>query len=497
MRRPPWALFAAIAGLAAVGSAAMITRPVSRPGAELQTLAGGGSAGTVRISLVCPDLRTLPGTLSTVIGVGAGRPAPGDVRLVPAAGGALGPTAPLLTGGQHVAAYQGPLTGPLALQAQGPVTASLVAEQLSRGNKTTDRGWSEARCEPPRAEQWFVGAATQAGDDPQLVLANPADTQAVTDVSVLTPAGTSDTNTGHNIALAPHTVTRLRLSTLAPDVPVTAVHVTTTTGQVSAAVRDVKSSGQTPLGTDWVPVSSPAASLTVPGIPGTVIGQPPKRTLFVADPAQTDATVRVEVTGPRGTFVPSGLDSVPIPAGTVRSLDISGPLAAGAGAVTVTSDDPAVHVLAGVLVDAASTKGTKIHEITYLGPARPLGGPALIPLIRTSGDADSLLLLSAPHDPVRATLVVDSRTGAQVSRPVTIAAGSTYQVSLRSLNLKDDSTLTVVPDADSPPLYGARLIVEDGALGPLLSAFTLLGAPPLQRVPVVMELPAGAGRVRS
>jgi hypothetical protein len=40
------------------------------------------------------------------------------------------------------------------------------------------------------------------------------------------------------------------------------------------------------------------------------------------------------------------------------------------------------------------------------------------------------------------------------------------------------------------------LIVEDGALGPLLSSFTLLGAPPLQRVPAVTELPAGAGRLQ-
>lgn len=491
MRRPPLGLTASVAGLLAIGAMAAVTCPRPGPAAAVQVRAGGGSAGAVRASVVCPDLRTIPGTLTTTVAAGAGTPGPGSVTLLPAAGQAGGPGVPLLTAGQQVGTYSGPLTGPLVLQAQGPMAGSLVAEQLSRGNKTADRGWAEARCEPPRAEQWFVGAGTAPGDDPQLVLANPADYPAVTDVTVLTPTGISDTSAGHNIALAPHTVTRLRLATLAPDVDATAVRVTTSTGQVSAAVRDVRSSGETLLGTDWVPTSSAAARLTIPGLPGTVAGKPPTRTLLIADPGASDATVKVEITGPRGTFVPTGLDAVPVAAGALRAIDLSGRLGNGAAAVSVTSDDPAVRVVAGVMVDAASTKGTKIHEFTYLGPAAPLQGAALIPLVRTAGDADSTLVLSAPREAVSLTLVVRPQGGPETRRALTIAAGTTFTQSLRALNVAEGSTVTVLPDPGSPPLFGARLIAEDGSLGPLLSAFTLLGSPPQQRVPQVAELPDG------
>lgn len=487
--RAPIALLAATIGVVILGAAAAATVPSVQSASALPRVAGGGSAGVVRTSLICPDLLIKPGTLGTTIAVGTGHPGPGSVRLSPASGNDAGPTAPVLGAGQRVARYSGPLTGPIRLDAQGSLAGSLVAEQIARANKTADRGWAEARCEPPRADQWFVGAATRPGDTPEIVLANPTDKTAIYDITVLTANGLSTPSIGNNLTLQPHGVVTTKLSTLAPNAAVTAVEVHTTTGRVSAAVRDIRTSGETLLGTDWVPVSTPAAQLTIAGFPASTIGKVPGRGVFIGVPGATDATVRVQVTTSAGTFVPVGLDAVSIAAGTVRTIDIGRVLGKRAGAVTVTSDDPEVPIVASGLIDAPSSKGTAIHEIAFLGPATALRGAALVPINYTAGDVDSHLILSAPKGAVTATMLVTSPAGASKQVPLAVPAGTTVEVSLRALKVPNQSSVTVLPSAGSGPLYAARLTIENGLLGPLLSAFTLVGAPPSQQVPNVVQLP--------
>jgi hypothetical protein len=494
VRRPRTGLLAAIVGIVAVGATAAATVPSHHSATVLPVVAGGGEAGVVRASLVCPDLMIIPGTLNTTVAVGTGRPGAGSVRLSPAVGTAKGPAAPVLAAGQQVGRYAGPLTGPLTLSAQGALTGSLVAEQIARANKTTNRGWAEARCEPPRSDQWFVGAATSPGDTPVLEIANPTDTTAVYDVSVLTAKGRSDPSVGNNLTLKARQVVTTQLSSFSPDSPVTAVEVRTTTGRVSAAVRDIRTSGETFLGTDWVPVGTPSQVVTIAGYPSSVTGQAPTRVLYVGVPGGTDATVRVQVTSTEGTYVPVGLDSLAISAGTLRTIDLTKILANHPGTVTVTSDDPTVPVVAGGLIDAASTKGTGTHEIAFLGSASALRGAALVPIVYTYGDggnADSDLVLSAPKGAATATLLVTPPHGASGEAHLAVPAGTTVEQSLRALGVPDGSSVTVVPGASSGPLYVVRLIAENGALGPLLSSFTLVGAPPAEKIPAVVQAPIG------
>jgi hypothetical protein len=393
--------------------------------------------------------------------------------------------------GELSASYSGPLTGPLELQATGPLANALVAEQVSRANKTADRGWSEARCVPPRAEQWFVGAATLPGDTPILELANPTDTPAITDVSVFTPDGLSPTNAAHNLSLTPHSVVTVKLTDLAPGVAATAVRVRTTSGRVSAAVLDTRTSGADLLGTDWLPVTSPASEQTITGVAATVVGGRATRTLIVADPGDTDARVQVEVVTPQGRYVPVGLESTDVPAGTVKSIDLSKALGADVATVIVTSRDPTVPIVSTVLVDVPSSKGSPVREITYLGPNVPLRGAALVPIVYTAGDVDSVLVLSSPQrdEATSVTLVFRDVTGVLHQNRVGISPGITREISLRLAGVADRSSITVIPSPDSPPVYGVRLIEENGLLGPLISSFALVGAPGQQRVPQVVAEP--------
>jgi hypothetical protein len=490
MIRVPIPLIAAALALAAVGATAAATEPSGTPSNSLPVVAGGGSGGAVRASVVCPNLKIVPGTLVTTVAVGTANPGAGSVRLTSAAGTKRDAVS-LLGNGKQRELYSGPITGPLELQATGPLANSLVAEQAARANKTGDRGWSEARCEPPRAEQWFVGSATTPGNTPTLELANPTDTNAVTDVTVFTPDGISATNAGHNLSLAPHSVLNLDLTKLAPNATTTAVRVSTTNGRVSAAILDVRTSGLNLTGTDWVPVASTGVSQVITGIPGPVAGATPKATLAIADPGDSDATVSVKLIGPTGTFVPVGMDAIAVTANTVKTVDLTAALAASAGGVIVTSDDPAVPIVSSVLVDVPSSKGTPIHEITYLGPDTALSGAALAPLVYTGGgfDIDSVLVLSAPDDPVSITLVLTNAAGVTQRTRIAVQPGTTRAVSLRAVGAGDNTTATLIPDDGSPPLYAVRLITENGAFGPLISSFALSGAPAEQHIPPVVAEP--------
>jgi len=485
--RVPIPLFAAALALVAIGATAAATEPGSGGGA-LPVVAGGSTGDVVRASVVCPDLRFAPGAVSTTVAVGVSNPAPGTVTAVAAAGKDRTGT-PVLSGGQQRQIYSGSITGPLELRAEGAPAGSLVAEQAARAPVTADRGWSEARCEPPRAEQWFVGAATVPGATPVLELVNPTDTLAVVDVAVYTPDGRSATNLAHNVSLAAHTVAKFNLTDLAPNAAVTAVHVTATTGRVSAALLDTRTSGQTFLGTDWLPVTQLAPSQLITGIPGANVGATPQRFLVLAGAGNADARVQVQVIGPTGTFVPVGLESIAVPAGTVQVVELSKALGTNSGGVIVTSKDPTVPIVANVIVDAPSTKNQPIREIAYLGPNSPLQGPGIIPLVYTAGDLDSLLAVSAPKEDVSVLLSMTNAAGAVIQQRLDIQGGTTFSMSLRAAGAADGSSATLTPFSTTTPVYASRMLQENGALGPLISAYGVVGAPSQQPIPRVVEQP--------
>lgn len=482
----------AVAVLVAAGVVAGVTRPATPAGPGLVRAAAEGQ--DVRTTLFCPDLISEPGTVGTQIVAGNPTVASGEVGVTAAASTTGGVRIPLR---QHIATYAGPQTGPITLTARGSSAAGLVGEQLARGNKTNDRGWAEARCEAPRSDQWFVGAGTTAGDTPVVVLANPADTRAIATVTVLTPTGLIAAPVGGNLVLAPHAVQRIGLTSLAPGVPVTAVHITTQTGEVSAAVRDIRTQGTTLLGTDWVPLGEPGTDLTIPGVPGVVVGTQPRRLLYLGVPGTSDATVHVTVTTSSGTFVPVGLDGRSVGAQTIATVDLGAVLGNRPAAVHITSEPGVqgqpVSVVAGVLVDAASTQGQPIHEITFLGPAGPVTGPSLIPQVRTGQDQDSHILFSAPAGPARGVLTIQPPTGPAREMPYAVKAGTTVDTSARTTYaMADQSSVTVTPAPGSPPVYVVRLIEENGALGPLLSAYEVSYVPPTVPVPGVARLPLGS-----
>jgi hypothetical protein len=486
----------AAALLAAVAVLAGVTRP--GPPAPAVSATPASDAASVRSTLFCPDLRTIAGTLSTQVVVGTATPADGSVTL--AASTSTVEATSLLGANSRTASYSGPLTGPITLRAQGALTAGLVGEQIARANKTADRGWAEARCEPPRADQWFIGAGTTPGDTPQVVLANPGDTRAIVTITVLTPSGPIASSAGNNLVLEPHSAPqRLPLASLAPGATVTAVHVSTEVGEVSAAVRDTRVSGTTLLGTDWVPLGEPATSVTVPGLPATITGVAPRRVLYVADTGTEDTSVQVTVTTSDGTFVPTGLADKAVAAQSVIAIDLTAALGKRPAAVRVVSQPDstgfAQPIVAGALIDATSTLGNGVQEIAYTGAAAAIAGPALVPIITFGPDrkAEDDLILSAPGS-TGAVVVTTYTSAGRVTKTtaIPISAGDTREVNLKLLGATSNGSAVVTPTSTSGPIYATRLIQESGALGPLLSEYELSGAPSSEPVPATEQLPIGS-----
>jgi hypothetical protein len=96
------------------------------------------------------------------------------------------------------------------------------------------------------------------------------------------------------------------------------------------------------------------------------------RSLVVANPSDSEALVDLEVAGSRGSFVPSGFETLSVPPGSVRVLDAAD-LVTGkeATAVLLTSQVPVVAGLRSV--------GAADHS--YAATVQPLTDPAALPVI--------------------------------------------------------------------------------------------------------------------
>lgn len=486
--RPPPALVGLVAGLVLLVGIGSVTRsPSSRAPAAVTTPVVGAA-------LVCPAVRrTDAEQLDTRVSAGTVRQ-DGPVELGATVssqplGAPGGPDRlPLRAAGEVVTGLRGELTdGALVLRARGVLAAGLQAEQLTRAATGDRRGYEGLLCTGPQTDSWFAGGSLGPGESSVLLLANPDDTPAVIDVQVWTAAGPVDPRPGRGLVVPAGARTAVPLDTLAPAGTGLALHVTAARGRVAAAVEHTRVDGGTALGAEWVPPSPPPAGrVVVPGLPGRAA----ERALFVTNPGLDPTAVSVQVTGADGQFVPTGLDALPVPAGTTVRVDLSPVLAASPGAVAVTS--AAGPVLAVGLVVAGQGP---VKDFAYAGAAGPLDGAALVP--DAAGDA-SVLLLSALDG--GATVVVTPLPVVGVAGPppaaqtVPVAGGSTVALPLSAFGVPAGGPLAIEvrPAPGSGPVFGAALLREDLPDGPLVTLLTL-AAPPLRVTrPVVAADPGAA-----
>lgn len=332
---------------------------------------------------------------------------------------------------------------PLAIQGIGPLAAGTAGTSTTSSTEGVNRGLASVPCQLPGSEFWFVGASGATGRRDILELTNLDSTNAEVNVTIYSSNGLLDLPNARGIVVPARGFTSLYLNLLAPKTRDLALHIESTGGRVSPALRDNATNGKTPGGVDWINQSAaPTTSLVVPGIaPGKGT-----RILTLANPSDLQATATLTVNGPNGPFKPAGLSTVQIPAGTVKSVQLDAVLRGDPSAVTVSSDQP--------LTASTRTTDATGTDFAVLGSAEALTGPAY-------------LVLPAHAEPAQLQITAPSKT-ASVRFELRDLAGKI--IGSRSLDVVNGATTMIPFKAQTQPTY---LMVEQ-VKGSVVAAVTLM-----------------------
>jgi len=486
---------AALALLAALGAVATVVAPASR---------GVAAAVVVEVPVVetvvaCPGLRSRKGfTESTV---SAATPPRSDAD----------PAAPAEEGAGLVTTLtRDPGKAEVLIQLDAPgdrgsyvgrsgerdSVVGRATESLAPGfsvtqtERTVDgggRGLAGTACLPTGADFWFVGAASGIGQQAVIVLTNPEDATAAVDVTFYGRRGEINAPAGRGVQVPSRQRVELPVVKIAPAQQVLAIHVQVQAGRLSAAVTETDVEGFLPRGSDWIPgTEAPATDLVVPGVPKVGKGRAGKVLLDIVAPGE-GAVVSLKIVAPDGTFAPLDADVVDVPGATVRTVDLTEALDGDPAAVLLSSDQP---VTAGVRV--MLRRPSYFGDTLFLAAVPPLGAAAVVPDNRDTADLSTRLVLTAPEG--AATVEVSTFVGARIEAPVSVplAAGTTTWLTVEAPKGRQRFGLVVTPQAGSGPVYGVRMLDEEGPRGPLVTSLPLRTARLTAVVPeAVPDIAAG------
>jgi hypothetical protein len=445
---------------AAPGSAAP-----TKGGVAVTAVPGSSASGSAAITPLEPGGSSSPGAAATTLtkpGVLAVMGVRTAASLTPAeqagqAGSSPGVTTQAGRGGVEVSA-----TGAMA---QG-----LEVEQTGPGGLVT------AQCTAPGTNIWFLGPGQQSAATIELYLMNTGSQAADAQVSLLTDVTKGPPllgNADNGITVPPHSMVVQQLGHLLQSSKVVALNVTTSVGQVAAAVRESRSASDDG---NWLPVTTaPARHLVIPGLPGNS----GSRDLYVAVPGSASAQVKITAVTAKGSYQPTGGTGIDLLGGSAVSIAL--PSMSGVhGAITVSSSEPVV----ATILAPGGPAGTPGAVAASTGPVMEQGVVADNPA-RSAGSTE--LVLSAPGK--AASVRVTTATSAV---PATGQQGTVVQIKARSsvvLPVEPPAgsratafSLIVTPLAGSGPVYAARIINSGGvqSILPVPSSPTWIPLPSVQ-----------------
>lgn len=282
----------------------------------------------------------------------------------------------------------------LTVTATGAAAVGRATFQVDRGEAA---GLATQECLQPRSRWWFTGGGAGLDHRSQLVMANIDTGPAVVDVVVQGPDGVAEDVGTRGVTIAPGEVRTIDLVEVAPQADELAVRVDTTRGRVVAGLADgFATQPAAEPGRDWLPGQEEAARLIrLAPLPRAA----DRRTLVLSNPADREALVEVRVSGESGSFVPTGLEQVRVPAQSVVTEDLGDAVGRDASAVVLRSPVPVT----------ATVRSTRDGDASYAAAVPVLDGPAAALL---EGDAE--VQLSAAEGAASATVTAYSAGGDEV-----------------------------------------------------------------------------------
>lgn len=328
---------------------------------------------------------------------------------------------------------------------------------FGRGTVQVDRGRPDTLaaqdCGSPRARWWFTGAGAGLDHTSVLVLANLDPGPAVVDVLVHDDAGPVDSVGTRGLTVPAGQVLTLDLRDVAPQADELGVHVEASRGRVVAALADRFADGPgTEPGREWLPAQAEASRVVRLG---PLPRRADRRTLVVANPADREALVEVGISTAGGTFAPTGLTQLRVPAGSVVTADLGAAVGRETVAVLLRSPVPVT----------ATVRSTLGSDVSYAGAAPQLSGPAVAVL----------------PDGLSGTLQLTAAEQGGTARVTAYSAGG-KELAAAELQVDPAATLTW-----APPARAGYLLVSPGE-GRLFGGVTLAGEAGLSQV-VLHPLP--------
>lgn len=235
-----------------------------------------------------------------------------------------------------------------------PAEPTVVSDKLASGSIPVASMWlsaprflSFATCPEARANWWVLGVGGSDTHPATLILDNPRSGVAVVDIQAFNANGPVAAPGLRGITIAPGKRQVLDLRQVIPSATDQAVQVVATRGLVT--VTSVDRFSDTLIGkpvAEWVPGQPRAATdLVVTGLPA----KPQQATLLVANPADTETTVRVRAIGISGTFSPDGATTLRVPAHSLGTLNLKPAFDGNPVAIRLSSADPIAATVRAVV----------------------------------------------------------------------------------------------------------------------------------------------------
>lgn len=424
---------------------------------------GSATAGSAVVTRLTPSGSAAPGPLVAT----ATKPGVLQVTAVPAA--------PALTKAQQAGrpgsspdVTTQPARGGVVVNATGAMAQGLEVEQTGASGLVT------AQCGTPGTDFWFVGPGQAAAPSIELYLMNSGNQPAVVAVSALTDITKSQPVLGNpdsGISVPPHGMVSQQLGGLLQGSKVMALNVTTSSGQVVAAVRE----SQTPGGSGaWLaPTMPPVNHQIIAGLPKTGAS----RQLYLAVPGTATAQVKISAITARGTYQPTGGTGVDLLGGSATTIPLPA-LGGVAGSVEISSNVPLVAAMlvpggpSGAGVDLVSAPPVREQGVLADNPARSAGSTQLV--------------LSAPARAASVRITTATSTATAASQPgsvVQIAKGTSVlvPVSPPSGTKAAQFAVIITPLGGSGPVYAGRIVSTGGTVQSVL---------PVPSSPTWLPLPA-------
>jgi hypothetical protein len=359
--------------------------------------------------------------------------------------------------------------GGIAVSAVGAMAQGLEVEQTGAGGVVT------AQCGAPGTSFWFVGPGQATAGTIELYLMNPGSQPADAAVSVLTDVTKGAPllgNADNGITVPPHGMVVQSLGRLLQTSKVIALNVTTSVGQVVAAVRESRSASHEG---GWLPATgAPARHLVIPGLPRGA-GTPD---LYIAVPGSVSAAVKITAVTAKGSYQPTGGTGIDLPNDSA-SLNPLPSLGGVSGAIAISASVPVVATME-VPGGPAGTSGA------FAVSAGPIGEQGVLADNPARSAGSTELVLSAPQKAASVRITSASSSVSAIGQP-----GTVVQIKARSSVIvqagpphgakTDMFALVVTPLSGSGPVYAGRIITAGHSVQSIL---------PVPASPTSISLPA-------